>query len=221
MAVCTRMREMAAHNDEWRSLAVAAGSIFVTPEWAESWFEVYGNDFEPSIRYVTHDGRLVAVMPLMTGPDGSLRFVGDGVGDVFAPLVAADAPPGTLDALFETLQTHPGKLLILTNVQRRGSVAPHAQAMAGQVALVDRESVLPYLDLRGLDWPGFLASRSSRFSQARLARTDQRTLERSHEVRFTSRDHRREELPRGPRAAVRPPRPALGDTWRLGGRRQP
>ena len=111
------MREMAAHNDEWRSLAVAAGSIFVTPEWAESWFEVYGNDFEPSIRYVTHDGRLVAVMPLMTGPDGSLRFVGDGVGDVFAPLVAADAPPGTLEALFETLQTHSGKLLILTNVQ--------------------------------------------------------------------------------------------------------
>jgi CelD/BcsL family acetyltransferase involved in cellulose biosynthesis len=190
VAVCTRMQEMAAHNDEWRRLAVATGSIFVTPEWVEAWFEVYGSDFEPSIRYVTQDGRLVAIMPLMTGPDGSLRFVGDGVGDVFAPLLAPDAPPGTLEALFETLQTHSGKLLILTNVQLGEAWRRTLKNGLGQVALVDRQAVLPYLDLSGLDWPGFLASRSAGFRK-RLS-YNQRALERSHVVQFRLANTREE-----------------------------
>src|SRR5262249_23173337 len=145
-----------------------------------AWFDTYGDEFEPSVRYVTHDGRLVAVIPLMTGADRSLRFVGDGVGDFFEPLVAPDAPPAALDALLGTLRTHPGKLLVLTNVQcgapwRRAVEHPRRHA-----TLVDRKSVLPYLDLRTLDWPGFLASRSANF-RSQLNRK-KRALSRAHDV---------------------------------------
>lgn len=171
---------MAAHADEWRALAVGAGNLFVTPEWAMSWFEVYGSHFEPSIRCLTYDGRLAAILPLMTGSDGNLRFVGDGVGDVFEPLVAADAPPDALGTLLGSLTSDRGKLLILTNVVRGAPWRDELGPQGAHAALADRHSVLPYLDLDGLDWPGFLASRSANF-RSQLGRK-KRALERSHEV---------------------------------------
>ncbi len=180
VAVAGTLAEMAPHADEWRAQAVAAGSIFVTPEWAEAWFEIYGNDFAPSIRYVTVDGRLVAVLPLMQGANGHLRFVGDGAGDVFAPLVAQDAPVESLEVLLSTLVTHPGKLLILTNVERDARWRQPLRPDRNQVALADRRTVLPYLDLTGLDWPGYLASRSANF-RSQLGRK-RRALEKAHEV---------------------------------------
>lgn len=182
VTVCNRMSELAPLWDEWRTLAVTAGSIFVTPEWAGAWFDAYGKDYEPSIRCVTHNGRLVALMPLMTDARGTLRFVGDGAGDIFAPLVAADHPPRTLDTLLGTLRTHPGTLLVLTNVERSASWRCGLKGGLGHAALVDRETVLPYIDLRGLDWQGFLSSRSANF-RSQLGRKN-RALGRAHEVQM-------------------------------------
>jgi CelD/BcsL family acetyltransferase involved in cellulose biosynthesis len=178
--VSTNLEELAPRFDEWRKLAVGVGSMFVTPEWTTAWFETYSEDFEPSIRSVTHNGRLVALMPLMKGSDGGLRFVGDGVGDIFAPLVAPDAPAGALDALVGTLRTHPGKLLILTNVERGAAWRRTLKQDLGFAGLADRETVLPYLALDGLDWPGFLATRSANL-RSQLGRK-MRVLEHSHTV---------------------------------------
>ena len=120
-------------------------------------------------------------MPLMTGSDGSVRFIGDGVGDRFGPVVAPDAPPGTLDALCKTLRTHPGKLLVLTNVERGAEWRKSLEHPRGHSVLVDRKTLLPYLDLTGLDWPGFLASRSANF-RSQIGRKS-RALAHSYEVR--------------------------------------
>ncbi len=152
----------------------------MTPEWVAAWFEIFRDDFEPSIRYVVHDGRLVALIPLMTDAVGSLRFVGDGVGDVFAPVIAPDAPHGTLDALIGTLRTHPGKLLILTNVELGAAWRQTLQQDLGLARLADRQTTLPYLTLEGLDWAGFLATRSANL-RSQLGRKA-RTLERLHTV---------------------------------------
>jgi CelD/BcsL family acetyltransferase involved in cellulose biosynthesis len=179
--VFTRMDGLGPAWEEWRALAVAAGSLFVTPEWAASWFEVYGDTFEPSIRCVTSVGRLVAVMPMMTDSGGSVRVVGDGAGDVFAPLIAADAPAGALAALLGTLEADTSALIVLTNVERGAPWRANLQKDLGHVSLLDRPQVLPYLDLRGLDWAGFLASRSANF-RSQLGRKS-RALERLHTVR--------------------------------------
>src|SRR4051794_30797083 len=105
--VHTSLESLEDRVDEWRQLAVDAGSMFLTPEWASGWFEIYGDEFTPSIRCVLEYDRLVAVLPMMKGLDGSLRFVGDGAGDIFAPLLAPDAAEGSVAALAETLTTHP------------------------------------------------------------------------------------------------------------------
>jgi CelD/BcsL family acetyltransferase involved in cellulose biosynthesis len=177
--VCSDMRAFAPHRDEWRKLATATGSIFVTPEWAEAWFGVY-DDYEPSIRYVLHDGRLVAVMPLMIGDGGDLRFIGDGVGDFFEPIVAPDAPAGAAAALLGTLGTDKGELVVLTNVEKEAEWRKGLGPALEFRALVDRQELLPYIDLRGLDWAGFLATRSSNL-RSQLGRK-QRALERGHVV---------------------------------------
>ena len=176
----SRVDDLRLVLEEWRELAVAHGNMFLTPDWAMTWLSVYGERQTPSVRCARLDDRLVGVLPLTRDGRGTLRFAGDGAGDLFAPLVDRTVSADVVGALVESLRDEGNRLLVLTNVERDAPWRRRLHDELGRRGLVDRPQLLPFADLRELDWPGYLATRSANF-RSQLGRK-QRALEREHQV---------------------------------------
>jgi CelD/BcsL family acetyltransferase involved in cellulose biosynthesis len=175
-------------EDEWRALAESRANAFITPDWARAWDEVFGEDAGPAVA-VSRDtsGRVHGVMPMVAtrGTGGTvLRFAGFNLGDVFHPAcapgedaaVAADCLPALVEATG-------AKAALLDHVER-DAAWPGAAVSAAGMALgrAYRDDVLPWIDLAGLDWERFLASRSRNLRSQVRRKT--RALARDHDAAF-------------------------------------
>jgi CelD/BcsL family acetyltransferase involved in cellulose biosynthesis len=88
-----RLEEVGAVEDiaeEWGALALEAGTVFGTPDWAGTWWRHFGAGRTPRIHACrTAGGELLAVLPLYAqrcGPLRTLRFLGHGPGDCQGPV---------------------------------------------------------------------------------------------------------------------------------------
>jgi CelD/BcsL family acetyltransferase involved in cellulose biosynthesis len=79
---------------EWTRLAEHAGNVFLTPEWASTWWRHFGRGHRLCLRACRdEEGRLAAIIPLYYWRDRPLRvlrFVGHGPGDELGPVCAPD-----------------------------------------------------------------------------------------------------------------------------------
>ena len=151
------MSELAALEEDWRSLAERGRNIFATWEWADAWWRHFGEGRELRVRH--EPGSFV--LPLFVqrqGPFRLLRFVGSGNSDEVGP-VGDDARAA---AAFAKVVEERGFHLFLGD-----EMAPGWGERLG-AKVVERTSS-PVVELSG-SWDDYLAGRSANFrSQVRSA----------------------------------------------------
>jgi CelD/BcsL family acetyltransferase involved in cellulose biosynthesis len=195
-ALVTRTDDLEALADEWRLLAEGRGNAFVTPEWFLAWLHAYGAGWEPSVATVrAPDGALRGVVPLLRSGQGHRTALRSCRGDRFHPVCEVEAEETVAAAAARVLAPRDRGLrsIVLENVE---SAAGWWRALAAAspvgVAIVQRpETELPFVDLEGLSWDEYLATRSRQF-RSQLGRK-MRSLRSEHDVRIR-RTQRSEEL---------------------------
>lgn len=142
----------------WSALAEASGNVFVTPEWASTWWERFGDGRRAvSAALREADGELgaLAVLCVSTrGPLRTVRFVGHGPADELGPACRPDRRAGALAALAMRAR-EAGLGDVLVGEQLRGDVGWGAGA-----SVLDRGGS-PVIRFAGGDWPSFVAGLSS------------------------------------------------------------
>jgi CelD/BcsL family acetyltransferase involved in cellulose biosynthesis len=181
--------ELASFTPEWRSLAERLGNAFVSPEWFLAWHRHYGQVDTPYVVAVRDaTGALRGVMPLVMrghGPFRTLRFAGGALGDRFEPAALPEEREQVAAATAALLGKGREWAAVILDWVEDGAPwldAFTATAGKGLARTTIRTSPLPYLDLSGLTWESYLASRSGNF-RSQLGRR-RRRLERDHDLAF-------------------------------------
>ncbi len=175
--------------DAWRRLVAARGNAFVTPEWYLAALKELHSEATPAVAVVREsDGRVRGLLPLLGSPStrGSrlASFPGTRFGDIFHPV----AEPGDDEEIAATVAPALGRHLGARCELDLGRVDAGARwwrqlarAWPDRMTAVPQpEAPLPYVSLEGLDWDGYLATRSGQFRNQ--VRRKMRRLERDHEV---------------------------------------
>jgi CelD/BcsL family acetyltransferase involved in cellulose biosynthesis len=172
-------------HDDWARLAAASGNIFATWEWADVWSRHFGDGREMRpVACRDAAGAMVAILPLYEGfrrPVRVLRFIGGGAGDELGP-ICAPGEAGVAAALRAAPDLLGAGVLLAERLP--GGRGPDggggwAEALGG--TLLRRESS-PVVDIEGLDWDEYLATRSSNFRSQ--VRRKERKLIREAELTF-------------------------------------
>jgi CelD/BcsL family acetyltransferase involved in cellulose biosynthesis len=144
---------------EWSALAEASTNVFLTPEWAQTWWEHYGNGHEPVTLGESDDGgRLRSLLVGYTsdrGPLRILRLVGRGPADELGPACAPELRATAATALASSLRGFDVCDLFLGEQLRADIDWPHA---LGGRAIDGIPS--PCVRLDYASWDDYLASRS-------------------------------------------------------------
>lgn len=200
--------------DRWRELAELRGNAFVTPEWFFAALETTDADVQPAVHALwDDDGSLRGLFPLVRTRRG-LRFCGARLADRLEPVCEQGDEPTVVARLADEILQRPRRERGL-RLQRVDSEAPWLQqlidrASSSLATVAGPEEPLPYIPLAGLDWEGYLATRSRGLrSQVRRktkalyrdhelvlrstrdpgeAATDIATLFRLHDARWNSRE---------------------------------
>jgi len=188
----TDLAGISAIEDEWRKLAELRGNAFVTPDWFRSWHGEDSDSTSPLIVGVRRDdGSLAGVMPLVldvTKRPRAIRFGGANFGDRFVPAAAqVDQGAVAASAMAALEEAGLGRYMVLLEhvdttppwwgEMRRASSARRAE-------IEQQQWDVAYIDLKGLDWEAYLASRSRNF-RSQIRRRD-RALQEAHEVAVRS-----------------------------------
>ncbi|MBI3493076.1 MAG: GNAT family N-acetyltransferase, partial [Acidobacteria bacterium] len=205
------VRSFEGLREEWTDLLSASASdcIFLTWEWLFTWWVHLAGRRTLSILAVRSNGQLIGLAPLAIAPPslahllslGTLEFLGTGhVGSDYLDLVIRRGwEPTVLAALAHHIAAR-NLVIGLTQLDlKNGTAWRLGRALAGRgwAALSSATTVCPVVDLRTVEWTGYLAHRSS--SVRYNFRRRLRQLERLGPVTFeraTTDDERRESLRR-------------------------
>jgi len=166
---------------EWRELAILAGNAFLTPEWYALSRQRADPETRPVIACAHNDGRLVGVLPMITGPGRAapLRFAGAALGDRFGPLLAGEDPAGVAKGLYgAALGAAGAKTVELVRVEAESAWWTDPDSRTSVVT--DPAGEWPIADLGSEGWDGYLASRS-RNHRSQIRRR-LRAFHEAHEV---------------------------------------
>jgi CelD/BcsL family acetyltransferase involved in cellulose biosynthesis len=176
-----REEPFAELEEEWAALALRTGNVFATPDWFDLWWQHFGDGRRLLLRSLRDaDGRLRAVLPLYLWRDRPpariARFVGHDAGDQLGPVAEAADRAAAARALRRVLEAEACDALVGEQTAAWEAWRPRlgAQLLA--------EEGSPVLRLAGLDWEGYLASRSKNFRDQ--VRGRERKLARAHELTY-------------------------------------
>jgi CelD/BcsL family acetyltransferase involved in cellulose biosynthesis len=167
---------------DWSALAEAGGNLFSTWEWADCWWRHYGAERRAMpLSCFDGDGRLVAILPLCIDrrkPLRLARFIGHGAADELGPICAPADRVAALDALGAARSAAPeGWSLLLVD----RLIADHGWTLPSRARTLRHESS-PVVSIAGLDWDGYLATRSANFRSQ--VRRKERKLQREHGLSY-------------------------------------
>ena len=178
---------------EWRVLAEQRSNGFITPEWFRSWWENQGHQSSsPLISVVRRpSGSVAGVMPLVLDESSrprAIRFAGATIGDRFHPAASeADEVSVALATMRALKIAGLDQRMILLE---RADTDSHWWRLMQRVSSVRRtiveqqQTVVPFIDLTGLDWETYLARRSKNFRKQ--VRRAERALVRRHSMKLRS-----------------------------------
>jgi CelD/BcsL family acetyltransferase involved in cellulose biosynthesis len=158
---------VAAIEGPWRALAESRGNAFVTPEWFRSWADHSPDSVRPLVVAVRRQGgELAGVMPLVhdaTRRPRTISFAGAKFGDRFAPAASAEDESEVAAAAMTAIRER--SMLVLDHVdpQARWWRAMEAVADPPRARIEQQQAEAPYIELSGLDWDAYVASRSKNF----------------------------------------------------------
>jgi CelD/BcsL family acetyltransferase involved in cellulose biosynthesis len=177
--------------DSWRRLAARRGNAFVTPEWYFAALGSLHRDAVPAVGVVRRsDGVVRGMLPLVDCRSGGgfplVTFPGTRFADIFHPVAEPEDEVEVAATLGPALARHVGARCRL-DLGRVGVGAGWwrelARAWPGRMtAVAQPEDSLPYVALAGVDWEGYLATRSGQFRNQ--VKRKMRSLERDHDVRL-------------------------------------
>lgn len=191
-----------AKADAWRALLRSsdADTIFLAPEWLESWWLAYGTGRVPAIVSVRRGSERVAIAPLQIAAERwkgvldvrVLRFMGDGTydSDYLDVIEAPGAGPDVLPQLWRWLRESSGLRFDLARLNEIPAASPRAERLlellGSNESILDRERIgCVALALPG-DWNAYIATLKPRMRTK--VRSLRRSLEEGHDVRFLSCD---------------------------------
>lgn len=179
--VVRKLEELAPQAERWNALLARSrsNSVFLTWEWIELWWQVFGGKLTPTVLLAEEDGRWVGIAPLMTAPHPApggryvrtLKFIGQGGGtlaehlDCFVePGHEAAVAAAFADHLCGPLRRKWDALLLERVLTSSPNVAPFkARLLEHGVAVTARnEQPSPYLHLPS-SMDALLAAKSSNF----------------------------------------------------------
>jgi CelD/BcsL family acetyltransferase involved in cellulose biosynthesis len=156
--------ELTTLRDDWSRLAEASGNVFLTWEFATTWWRHFGAGREPVIGTVRRDGEPVALVPLHRGGGAvrTLRFTGSGAADQAGAVCAPADIPAAAAELRRIRDEVPHDIFY---GDRLGGGEGWSELLGAEPVM--REAS-PELHFETSDWDEFLAGRSSNFrAQAR------------------------------------------------------
>jgi CelD/BcsL family acetyltransferase involved in cellulose biosynthesis len=163
--------------EEWSALAAASGNVFLTPEWLDSWWQIFGEGHELAIWMARRgDGSALAILPLYRDrrPPRSLRMIGHTQSDLLGPVCAAADRELAAQALRSVLDQEPASVFV-------GNSLPVAEEWSSRLGGSGQELMpSPTLVIGGRDWEQILESRGKKFR--RNARRAERQLGKEREV---------------------------------------
>jgi CelD/BcsL family acetyltransferase involved in cellulose biosynthesis len=179
--VVRRLEELAPDAAHWNELLErsCSNSVFLTWEWIDLWWQVFGRGLTATVLVAEEDGRWIGVAPLMAAPHPApggrhlrtLKYIGQG-GDTLAEHLDFIAEPGRepavaaafADQLCGPLRRDWDALLLERTVASSPHAAPFAERLHGHgIAIVRRnEWPSPYLLLPD-SMDALLAAKSSNF----------------------------------------------------------
>jgi CelD/BcsL family acetyltransferase involved in cellulose biosynthesis len=164
-------------REDWARLSQLDGDLFKTWEWARAWEDTYGSEGRVLLTFRRDDEPITGIARLTRTRRAPLRlfgFEGQGPADQVGPVCAPADRAVVATALRSVLSTRGGGpgVLLACGLMREQSWGP----LLGGALVKTRPS--PVLEFNGLDWPGWLASKSSNFRQQ--AQRRERKLIRDH-----------------------------------------
>lgn len=177
--------DLVALREPWTALANASGNLFSTWEWASVWWRHYGEGLDPMLLLCADAGGVaVGLVPLhvtRVGPLRMARFIGHGAADELGPVCA----PSELGAVVSAVKSHgrAGRCWGVLLAERLPG-GRDWQALFDGSALNAEAS--PVIDVAGITWEEYLASRSSNFRSQ--IRRKERKLQREHGLTYRLAD---------------------------------
>lgn len=175
-----------AAREDWTRLAAEMGSPFSTWEWADSWWRHMDPGGELALRACRDEaGATVAILPLYVrrrGPLRVVRLVGQGPADQLSPICAPADRERTARALRRALDEGIGgwNTALLERL-------PGEQGWPGLLGVpVTRTEPSPLLEADGMDFDGWLRSRSKNFREQ--VRRRERKLAKAHALEYRLSD---------------------------------
>ncbi len=179
--VVQEARSLDELRDDWTRLAELDGDVFKTWEWARAWEETSGSEGRLLLTFRRPGEPLLGIARLARMGRKPLRFVGfegQGPADQAGPVCDPRDLPDVAAALRHAVTTRfgrPGLLLARGLMREEGWTAP----LDG---IVLKSQPSPVLELGGLDWDGWLATKSTNFRQQVQRR--ERKLVRDHGLAY-------------------------------------
>jgi CelD/BcsL family acetyltransferase involved in cellulose biosynthesis len=170
--------ELELLRDDWNRLAQASGNVFLTWEWAATWWRHFGEGREPILRALRRDGTTVAILPLYREGTAvrTLRFLGAGTADQVGLVCAPDDLPDAAAELRRVLAEVPHDLFF----------ADRVDGAEGWASLLGHSPVLreasPAIEFGTSDWDEFLRTKTTSFR--RQTGKYERRLLRDHELTY-------------------------------------
>ncbi len=179
---------LGAVAEPWRQLATARGNAFVTPEWFRAALDTVDRGSRPAVVVVRDRDAVRGLLPMLEGRSArgprAVRFPGSRYGDLFHPVAESGDDEAIAIAAAPVLAERLGARchLDLGRVDAAaGWWGALARAWPSRMSVVSRpEEALPYIELDGSSWEGYLAGRSRGF-RSQLGRK-MRGLRKAHQV---------------------------------------
>jgi CelD/BcsL family acetyltransferase involved in cellulose biosynthesis len=166
-----------ALREEWSALSLAAGNVFSTFEWAETWWRHYGRE-RPRVVACRDGADTVALLPLYVWsrrPVRVGRFIGHGPADQLGPISASSGGTIAAEALLRAVEHVHVDLVLAELLPGREDWRDRL----GERPLLVESS--PTISLEG-GWNAYLERRSANLRQQ--IRRRERRLDRRHAIRF-------------------------------------
>ena len=187
----TDISGVAPIEDDWRALAEQRSNGFVTPEWFRSWWDHQGHTSSSPLISVARrsDGSVAGVMPLVLDESSlprAIRFAGATIGDRFHPAASeadeASVATATMQALEVAGMDHRMVLLEYIDTRSRWWRLMQGASSLRRTIIEQQQTTVSFIDLRHLDWEGYVSRRSSKFRKQ--IRRGERILDREHTMRL-------------------------------------
>jgi CelD/BcsL family acetyltransferase involved in cellulose biosynthesis len=158
-------------RDEWQALlpATAANTVFSTPQWLGTWWQVFGKDRPLHLVAFRQDGLLMGLAPLMRSAEDGRRCVcfigGVDVSDYFDILVRQGHEAATLSAFLDHIDSLSDWDVVDLHSVRDGApsltLLPDLARARGYAVSVKQEDVCPIIQLPDT-WDAYLESLSKK-----------------------------------------------------------